>query len=131
MFLIECGDMTPLMGCVDAPTGYGVYRIDPGNRRVEPFVRTSAVARGPKGLEYIATAGLTRLVDVAFPSVGQHHVHRRHPRVRSAADRRPMRTPMEATGVVWRVYRTGSQPEGPPAGIRMPPGSARTTAGGR
>jgi glucose/arabinose dehydrogenase len=126
LFLGEFGDMAPLTGSVEQPTGYGVYRIDPDTKQVEPFVKTQAEALGPKGMEYVVTAGLKRPVDVAFSPSGNTlyiadiGVFAVPPTVA------PMPMPMENTGVIWRVYRSGSQPEGPKAGIRMLPGKAAT-----
>jgi glucose/arabinose dehydrogenase len=124
LFLGEFGDMTPLTGHVDQPAGFAVVRIDPATKQVQPFVRTRPEALGPEGMEYVVTAGLKRPVDVAFSSSGNTMfiadigVFAVPPTVA------PLPMPMEATGVIWRVYRTGSTPEGPRAGIRMLPGKA-------
>jgi glucose/arabinose dehydrogenase len=126
LFLGEFGDMAPLTGSVKEPTGYGVYRIDLATNQVEPFVKTKVAERGPKGLEYIATAGLKRPVDVYFSPSGNTMyiadigVFAVPPTVA------PMPMPMETTGVIWRVFRSGTQPEGPKAGVRMLPGKAAT-----
>ncbi|MBW3551058.1 MAG: PQQ-dependent sugar dehydrogenase, partial [Proteobacteria bacterium] len=125
LFLGEFGDMAPLTGQVDRPTGFGVFRIDPATKQVQPFARTKSDALGPKGLEYIATAGLKRPVDVAFSASGNTlyiadiGVFAVPPTVA------PLPMPMEATGVIWRIYRTGATPEGPPAGVSMLPGTKR------
>jgi glucose/arabinose dehydrogenase len=123
LFLAEFGDMAPLVGHVKAPTGYGVYRIDLSTKQVVPFARTSPSALGPKGLEYAATAGLKRPVDVFFsPSGSTLYIVDLgvFPVPPTAA---PMPMPKEATGVVWRVYRSGTSPEGPPAGLSPLPRS--------
>ena len=64
------GDMTPSTGTkVDHP-GFSVARLDMTTMKSEPFFRTRAEALGPKGFEYVATAGPKRPVDVKLAPDG-------------------------------------------------------------
>src|SRR5204862_6637709 len=58
------GDMTPSTGEPTKHPGFGVARLDLTTLKVEPFFRTRPEALGPKGFEYVATAGPKRPVDV-------------------------------------------------------------------
>lgn len=99
LFLGEFGDMAPLTGSVDQPTGYGVYSVDLATNRVASFVKTKVAALGPKGLEYVATAGLKRPVDVYFSPSGNTLYIDDIGAFAVPPTAAPMPMPMETTGL--------------------------------
>jgi hypothetical protein len=64
------GDMTPSTGTKVEHPGFSVARLDMTTMKVEPFFRARKEALGPKGFEYVATAGPKRPVDVKFAPDG-------------------------------------------------------------
>jgi len=124
LYVGQFGDMTPLTGQTERPTGYQVARVDPATGAVEPFFYTRPGARGPAGLEYFATAGPKRPVGVAFsPDGGALYVadFGAFTIVTGAA---PVPTPVPGTGVVWRITRSGTRVDGP-TGVSAAPGGGR------
>src|SRR5205823_5913049 len=64
------GDMLPETGEPGKHPGFGVARLDLDTLKVQPFFKTLPEALGPKGFEYVATAGPKRPVDVKFSPDG-------------------------------------------------------------
>lgn len=71
MFLALVGDMNPITGQHSDRSGFEVIRIDPQTGETQTFFRAKANALGPKGMEYVATAGPKRPVDVRFSRDGE------------------------------------------------------------
>jgi glucose/arabinose dehydrogenase len=104
LFLGASGDQSPVTAAAEIRTGYWVKRVDPATARSETFFRTRPEALGPKGLEYVTTAGPKRIVDVRFTRTGDalyvvdigpaHYV-------RGPEGPKPVAFP--GTGVIWRV----------------------------
>jgi glucose/arabinose dehydrogenase len=106
MFVALAGDMNPITGRHEERSGFEVIRIDPQDGTAESFFKAKQNAVGPKGLEFVATAGPRRPVDVRFSldgtalyvvDVGAMAV------VQTAAGPKPR--PFPNTGVVWRISR--------------------------
>jgi glucose/arabinose dehydrogenase len=109
LFLALVGDMNPITGAHEERSGFEVARIDPESRKAETFFKAKKSALGPKGMEYVATAGPRRPVDVQFSpdgnalyvvDVGALAI------VPTAAG--PAPRPFPRTGVVWRITRAGN-----------------------
>lgn len=111
LFLALAGDMNPITGIHEERLGFEVVRIDPGSGKAETFFKAKKSELGPKGMEYVATAGPRRLVDVQFSpdgntlyvvDVGAMAI------VSTAAG--PVPRPFPGTGVIWRVARSVESP---------------------
>jgi len=106
MFLALAGDMNPITGEHEKRSGFEVVRIDLNKGEPETFFKAKKSALGPKGMEYVATAGPRRPVDVHFSrdgnalyvvDVGSMAI------IPTAAG--PTPRPFPRTGVVWRITR--------------------------
>lgn len=98
------GDMLPATGEPAKHPGFGVARFDLKALKPEPFFRARPEALGPKGFEYVATAGPKRPVDVKFAPDGLSLFvvdFGALAAVPTAAG--PAPRPFPGTGVVWRV----------------------------
>ena len=109
LFLALVGDMNPITGAHEERSGFEVVCIDPDTYKTETFFKAKKSALGPKGMEYVATAGPRRPVDVRFSSdgstlyvvdVGALAI------VPTAAG--PAPRPFPRTGVIWRITRAGN-----------------------
>lgn len=126
IFLAEVGDMAPMTGKVEQPHGFRVVRIDPASQRVETFFHVKERAEGPKGMEYVATPGPKRPVDVQFsPDGNALYVVDFGAMAMVPTALVPMPHPFPGSGVVWRITREGTAAMRPPAGLsvvaRFPP----------
>ena len=102
----EVGDQSAVTASEELRAGYWVKRVDPATKNAEPFFHTRPEALGPRGLEYVATAGPKRLVDLAFSPDGEAlYVVDIGPiqYVKGAKGPEPRAFP--GTGVVWRISR--------------------------
>lgn len=109
LFLALVGDMNPITGVHDKRSGFEVIRIDPATSKAETFFKARTSALGPKGMEYVATAGLRRPVDVRFSpdgntlyvvDIGAMAI------IPTAAG--PAPRPFPRTGTIWRITRERS-----------------------
>ena len=72
--------------------------------KMEPFFRTRPEALGPKGLEYVATAGPKRPVDVKLsPDGNALYVADLGAMMEVPTSIGPAPRPFPGTGVIWRV----------------------------
>lgn len=107
LFLALSGDMNPITGHHEERSGFEVARIDPNTGQAETFFKARKEALGPKGMEYVATAGPRRPVDVRFSPDGAalYVVDVGAMAILSTAAG-PAPRPFPRTGVVWRVTRS-------------------------
>ncbi len=107
LFLALSGDMNPITGMHAERSGFEVVRIDPATGKVEPFFKAKKEFLGPKGMEYVTTAGPRRPVDVRFSPDGKalYVVDVGSVAVLSTATG-PAPRPFPGSGVVWRVTRS-------------------------
>ncbi len=107
LFLALSGDMNPITGQHAERSGFEVVRIDPAAAKAEPFFGAKKGALGPKGMEYVVTAGPRRPVDVRFSTDGNalYVVDVGAVAILSTATG-PAPRPFPGTGVVWRVTRS-------------------------
>ena len=106
LFLGSSGDLSAVTAKDEVRAGYWVKRVDPATSKAETFFRTKPDARGPKGLEYVTTAGPKRLVDVRFtPSGDALYVVDIGPIHFEEGAEGPKPVAFPGTGVVWRVVR--------------------------
>jgi glucose/arabinose dehydrogenase len=107
LFLGASGDQSPNTAAQEVRAGYWIKRVDLQSGQAEMFFRTRPDALGPKGLEYVTTAGPKRIVDVRFSpdgdalyavDIGPIHY------VPGKEGPQPMAFPN--TGVVWRIARS-------------------------
>ncbi|MES2643933.1 MAG: c-type cytochrome [Myxococcota bacterium] len=104
-FVAEFGDMAPVVGKVMAPVGRRVVRVDPTTGVLTPFgVTREGAASG---------AGLERPVDVAFAPDGES-LYVVDFGVMAIVGGVPV--PRPATGVLWRIARSGGPP--PPSAVK-------------
>src|SRR6185436_3110459 len=89
------------------PAGHLVFRVDPSTREASVFARTRQDALGPKGWEYVATAGLKRPMDVRFSPDGTALYIVDLGAMAALPLDVPLPQSFEGTGVVWRVTRDG------------------------
>jgi len=104
VYVALMGDMTPATGEPNKHPGPGVVRLDPKTLKMEPFFGTRTTALGPKGLEYVATAGLKRPVNVRFSPQGDALYvvdFGAETVVPSAVG--PVPQPFPGTGAIWRI----------------------------
>jgi glucose/arabinose dehydrogenase len=106
LFMASSGDESMVTAERPERAGYWVKRIDPAARKAEIFFRARPDALGPKGLEYVTTAGPKRLIDVRFAKdgrtlyvadIGAFYY------VQGADGPQPVAIPN--TGVVWRITK--------------------------
>ena len=72
VFAALLGDLAPLTGDLPADfMAFAVARIDMSTQKVEPFFRARKDALGPKGYEYVATAGPRRPIAARFAPKGE------------------------------------------------------------
>jgi glucose/arabinose dehydrogenase len=111
MFLASSGDQSPFTAAdKELRAGYWVKRIDPASAKAEMFFRTRPDALGPKGLEYVVTAGPKRLVDLQFSPKGDAlYVVDIGPLHFVAGVEGPQPLPFPNTGVVWRISRFAAE----------------------
>jgi glucose/arabinose dehydrogenase len=108
LFLALSGDMNPITGVHEERSGFEVVRIDPGTGKAEPFFKARKDARGPKGMEFVATAGPRRPVDVQFEPDGSLYVVDVGAMAIVPTAVGPVPRPFPGTGVVWRISRVGA-----------------------
>ena len=104
LYVSASGDYAPVTAVPQARAGYYVARIHPETRHVEKFFHARKEALGPKDLEYVATAGPKRPVDVRFsPDGSALYVvdYGAVAFVRTATGPQPR--PFPGTGVIWRI----------------------------
>lgn len=112
LFLALSGDMNPVTGAHAERSGFEVVRIDPTSGAVETFFKARKEALGPKGMEYVTTAGPRRPVDVRFSPDGKalYVVDVGGVAVLSTATG-PAPRPFPGSGVVWRITRSEAAPK--------------------
>jgi glucose/arabinose dehydrogenase len=121
MFMAEFGEATPVTGESVGPRGHQVVRVDPRTKQVEMFVRTKKSALGPKDMEYVATAGLKRPMDVRFSPDGSALYIVDLGAFVALPLTVPLPQPFEGTGVIWRVTKEGAKAQALPAGVSAKP----------
>jgi glucose/arabinose dehydrogenase len=106
LFLALAGDMNPITGAHEERSGFEVVRYAPGTSHVETFFKAKQSKLGPKGMEYVATAGPRRPVDVQFSADGTalYVVDVGAMAIIETATG-PVPRPFPRTGVVWRIVR--------------------------
>jgi len=108
MFLAASGDYAPATAREQKRAGYWVRRIDPATGQGEVFFRARPSALGPKGMEYVVTAGPKRPVDVKFSPAGDAlYVVDIGAVAFVTSGQGPTPRPFPGTGVVWRITRPG------------------------
>jgi glucose/arabinose dehydrogenase len=106
LFLGASGDQTPATAPEEVRAGYWVRRVDVASGKAETFFRTKPEALGPKGAEYVATAGPKRIVDVKFSPQGDAlYVVDIGPVYYVKSDAGPKAVAFPGTGVVWKITR--------------------------
>lgn len=106
MFLALAGNMNPITGQHGDRSGFEVIRLDPETGKTATFFRTRPESLGPKGMEYVQTAGPKRPVDVRFSREGGslYVVDIGAVAIVPTAIG-PMPRPIPGTGAVWRITR--------------------------
>lgn len=125
MFLTEVGSATPITGEDKELKGYTVVRIDPSTKVVEPFLTNRSL--GPKGMEYVTTAGPRRPVESKFSPDGEV-LYIVDIGIISAdlAGPGPFPIPIPGTGVIWRITKEGSTFPTPSGNLSaMPPHASK------
>jgi glucose/arabinose dehydrogenase len=106
LFMGSSGDQSAVTGEEEARAGYWVKRIDVSAGKAELFFQTRPEALGPKGKEYVMTAGPKRLVDVRFAPQGDAlYVVDIGPIDYVSGPDGPMPKAFPNTGVIWRITR--------------------------
>jgi glucose/arabinose dehydrogenase len=106
VFVGASGDQSAVTAADEIRAGYWVKRVDLATGKAETFLRTRPDALGPKGLEYVTTAGPKRLVDVAFsPRDGALYVVDIGPIHYVKGEKGPKPVAFPNTGVIWKVSR--------------------------
>lgn len=104
LFLALAGDMNPITGMHDERSGFEVVRFDPDSGGIETFFKAQESALGPKGMEYVATAGPRRPVDVHFSTDGTAlYVVDVGAMAIVPTATGPAPRPFPRTGVIWRI----------------------------
>jgi glucose/arabinose dehydrogenase len=125
LYLAQFGDTMPITGQLKEHVVSQVVRIDPKTGQATPFFRTRPDAAGPKGLEYTATAGPRRMVDVRQSPDGRALYVVDLGAYMVLPLKVPLPQPFAGTGVVWRIVREGAPHAGIPPGLSAKPGAAR------
>ena len=112
LFVGAVGDASPLTG-TDHPVGYCVVYLDPATGEGETFFRAKMESLGPEYLEYVATAGPKRPVDVKFSPDGNALYVVDLGALAVIPSAAPTPQPFPGTGVVWRITREGTNIQGP------------------
>jgi glucose/arabinose dehydrogenase len=109
LFVALAGDMNPNTGHHEERSGFEVIRMNPEDGSIESFFNAKKEALGPKGFEYVTTAGPRRPVDVRFSPDGSalYVVDIGAMAVLSTASG-PAPRPFPMTGVIWRIVRDES-----------------------
>ncbi|MEX2176498.1 MAG: PQQ-dependent sugar dehydrogenase [Pirellulaceae bacterium] len=106
-YIALLGDMLPSTGEPNKHPGFGVARLDMKTLKIEPFFKTRPEALGPKGFEYVATAGPKRPVDVKFSPDGKSlYVVDFGAMVDVPTAVGPTSRPFPGTGTLWRITAT-------------------------
>ena len=105
LFLALSGDINPITGIHEDRSGFEVVRIDPQTGKAETFFKARQDALGPKGMEYVATAGPRRPVGVRFAPDGSLYVVDVGAMAIVPTATGPVPRPFPGTGVVWRITR--------------------------
>lgn len=124
LFVGEFGDNNPITGHHGKRVGYQVVRIDPKSREVTPFFRARPEALGPKGMEYVLTAGPKRPVDVRFSPGGDALYVVDLGALAALPTKVPTARPFEGTGVVWRITRQDAERAQGPKDVSVRPGAS-------
>jgi glucose/arabinose dehydrogenase len=112
LFLALSGDMNPITGIHEERSGFEVVRIDPQAGKTSPFFKARKGALGPKGMEYVLTAGPRRPVGVHFaPDGGSLYVVDVGAEAIISTATGPVPRPFPGTGVIWRIMRSGATPK--------------------
>jgi glucose/arabinose dehydrogenase len=108
IFVGASGDQSPVTAAQEGRAGYWVKRFDPQSAKTEMFLQTRPSALGPKGLEYVTTAGPKRIVDLRFSREGDAlYVVDIGPIHYVPGPQGPKAVAFQGTGVIWRVSRSG------------------------
>jgi len=103
-YVAMAGDMFPSTGEPNKHPGFQVGALDMTNLKLSTFCRTRPEALGPKGMEYVATAGLKRPVDVKFhPSGDALYIVDVGAMVDVPTAIGPTARPFPETGAIWRI----------------------------
>lgn len=106
LFLALVGDMNPITGAHEERSGFEVTRIDPETGKSQTFFKAKKSALGPKGMEYVATAGPRRPVDVQFSQDGDTlYVVDVGAMAIIPTATGPVPRPFPGSGVIWRITR--------------------------
>lgn len=108
LFLALSGDMNPITGMHEDRSGFEVVRIDHQTGKAETFFKARKDALGPKGTEYVATAGPRRPVGVRFAPDGGLYVVDVGSMAIVPTATGPVPRPFPGTGIVWRITREAS-----------------------
>jgi len=105
IFLGASGDQAAVTSEEDVRAGYWVRRVDPAMATSRPFFGARSGALGPKGREYVETAGPKRIVDVRFSPDGLtlYVVDLGALEYVDGPDGRKKPRPYPGTGVVWMI----------------------------
>lgn len=115
LFVAASGDLAALTAEEDVRAGYWVMRVDPAFATSHVFFRTRPDALGPKGREYVATAGPKRLIDVRFSPDGESlYVVDLGPLEFTGPEGKKTPRPYPGEGVVWKIGRSGGDAPEPP-----------------
>jgi glucose/arabinose dehydrogenase len=108
LYIGASGDQSAVTAAEIVRAGYWVKRVDPDTALAEPFFHTAVDRLGPTGLEYIATPGPKRIVDVRFSHDGRAlYVVDIGPIHYEQGDQGPQPVAFPGTGVVWRITKDG------------------------
>ena len=106
LYVGASGDQSPVTAAEIVRAGYWVKRVNPGNEVAEPFFHAAVDRLGPTGLEYVATPGPKRIVDVRFSPDGRAlYVVDIGPIHYEQGDKGPEPVAFPGTGVVWRITK--------------------------
>ena len=109
LFVASSGDQSEVTAAVPERAGYWVKTFDPRTKAAETFFATRREALGRPGLEYVATAGPRRLVDLRFhPTNRALYVVDIGPMHYVAGPDGPRPVAFPGHGVIWRIVRNGN-----------------------